>query len=90
MIDGQNKQKVQLVTSCAFHSFLVEVQTKLATCLSCLRDSNLDNRIAGSSCRPQRFLSIVFVFMLLVQVAKQKNFLCKENKLSAYAYFPGH
>ena len=60
------------MTSCAFHSFLVEVQTKLATCLPCLRDSNVDNRIAGCSCGLQSFLSIVFVFMFLVHVATKK------------------
>ena len=62
--------KVQ--TSCAFYSFLVEVQTKLATYMRRMRNSNLELRITGSSCRPQRFLSIVFVFILLVQAARQK------------------
>ena len=33
--------------------FLVEVQTKLGTYVSCMRNRNLEIRIAGSSCRPQ-------------------------------------
>ena len=33
--------------------FLVKVQTKLGTYLSCMRNRNLEIRIAGSSCRPQ-------------------------------------
>ena len=38
----------------AFHSFLVEVQTKLATYMRCMRNNNLEIRTAGASCRPQR------------------------------------
>ena len=65
VIDGQNtrdfknqeRQKVQTrVTTlafAAFHLFLVEVQTKLATYTRRMRNDNLEIRIAGSSCRPQ-------------------------------------
>ena len=44
------------ITRDTFHSFLVEVQVKLAThCIYmlCMRNSNLKIRIAGSSCHPQ-------------------------------------
>ena len=33
--------------------FLVEVQTKLGTYVSCIRNRNLEIRIGGSSCRPK-------------------------------------
>ena len=33
--------------------FLVEVQTKLGTYVSCMRNRNLEIRIGGSSCRPK-------------------------------------
>ena len=42
------------ITFCAFHSFLVEVQTNAGyTYMRRMRNNNLDIRIAGSSCRPQ-------------------------------------
>ena len=40
----------------AFHSFLVEVQTKMATYVWCMRNSNLEIMIAGSSCRLQKYI----------------------------------
>ena len=51
MIDGQNTLDQRAF--CAFHSFLVDVQTKLATHVLYMRNGNLENKIAGSSCRPQ-------------------------------------
>ena len=44
------------IAFCAFHSFLVEVQTNagwLATYVRRMRNNNLDIRIAGSSRLPQ-------------------------------------
>ena len=38
----------------AFHSFFVEIQTKLAMHVSNMRNSNLQIRTAGSSCRLQK------------------------------------
>ena len=38
------------IAFCAFHSFLVEVQTNVRR----MRNNNLEIRIAGSSCRPQK------------------------------------
>ena len=38
---------------CTFHSFLVDGQTKLATHVLCMRNDNLEIKIAGSSYRPQ-------------------------------------
>ena len=53
-IEGQNAFARSLWFLCnPFHSFLVEVQMKLATYVSCMRNSNLKIRIAGSPCRPQ-------------------------------------
>ena len=51
MIDGQNTLDHGAV--CAFHSFLVDGQTKLATHVLYMRNGNLEIKIAGSSCRPQ-------------------------------------
>ena len=44
---------------CAFHSFLVEVQTQLVTYMARKRNSNLEIRIGGSSssCRPQKMMA---------------------------------
>ena len=53
-LEGQNAFASSLWFLCnPFHSFLVEVQMKLATYVSCMRNSNLKIRIAGSPCRPQ-------------------------------------
>lgn len=60
MIEGPNARNK--VAFGAFHSFFVEVQIKLATHLPGMRNSNLEIRFTGSSCRPQwrcvRFLSL--------------------------------
>ena len=40
------------IAFCAFHSFLVEVQTN-AVYMRRMRNNNLEIRIAGPSCRPQ-------------------------------------
>jgi len=37
------------IAVCAFHSFFVEGQTKLGKYVPCIRNSNLEIRIAGSS-----------------------------------------
>ena len=50
--EGQNTR--DQITLCAFHSFLVEVQRMLATYMRRMRNSNLEIRISGSSCRPQQ------------------------------------
>ena len=44
------------ITICTFHSFLVEAQTQLVIYVPCMRNSNLEIRIAGSSCRPQKMM----------------------------------
>ena len=51
MIDGQNTLDQRAF--CAFHSFLVDGQTKLATHVLYMRNGNLEIKIAGSSCRAQ-------------------------------------
>ena len=54
VIEGANAP--DQITCNTFHSFLVEVQVKLAThCIYmlCMRNSNLKIRIADSSCHPQ-------------------------------------
>ena len=52
--DRRSNARDQIVF-CAFHSFLVEVQTKADYMyMWCVRNNNLDIRIAGSSCRPQQ------------------------------------
>ena len=55
-VEGRNVPD-QTAFSCAFHSFLVEVQTNvgyiLSTCMRRMRNNNLEIRIAGSSCRRQ-------------------------------------
>ena len=38
------------IAFCAFYSLLVEAQTQLVTYVPCMRNSNLEIRIAGSSC----------------------------------------
>ena len=50
-VEGRNVPD-QIAFSCAFHSFLVEVQL-LSTCMRRMRNNNLEIRIAGSSCRRQ-------------------------------------
>ena len=35
---------------CVFHSFLADVQTKLATCVPCTHKSSLEIGIVGSTC----------------------------------------
>ena len=53
VIEGPNAR--DQIVFCAFHSFLVEVQTKADYMyMWCVRNNNLDIRIAGSSCRPQQ------------------------------------
>ena len=53
VIEGPNAR--DQIVFCAFHSFLVEVQTKAAYMyMRCVRNNNLDIRIASSSCRPQQ------------------------------------
>ena len=44
------------IAFCAFHSFLLEVQTKVY--MRRMRNNNLEIRIAGSSCRPQFCLHV--------------------------------
>ena len=44
------------IAFCVFHSFLVEVQTKVY--MRRMRNNNLEIRIAGSSCRPQLCLHV--------------------------------
>ena len=51
MRDGQNTLDQRAV--CAFHSFLVDGQTKLATHVLYMRNGNLEITIAGSCCHPQ-------------------------------------
>ena len=43
------------IVFCAFHSSLVEVQSKATACVLCMRNSNLEIWIAGSPCHPQIF-----------------------------------
>ena len=53
VIEGPNAR--DQIVFCAFHSFLVEVQTKADYMyMRCVRNNNLDITIAGSSCRPQQ------------------------------------
>ena len=52
-ISSDRGYKGDQISFYAFHSFLVEVQTKLATYVPGMRNSNLVIKIAGSSCRPQ-------------------------------------
>ena len=51
VIEGTNKG-VQIVSH-ALHSFLVEVQQKLASHVLSMGNNNLEITITGSSCRPQ-------------------------------------
>ena len=52
MIDGQNT--LDHGAFCAFHSFLVDGQTKLPTHVLYMRNGNLEITIAGSSCHVPR------------------------------------
>ena len=46
---------------CAFHTFLVEVQTNASYVHATHGNNNLEIRIAGSSCRPQTNFRILYV-----------------------------
>ena len=46
-------------TLCAFHSFLVEVQTNAGYIRATHRNGNLEIRIAGSSCCPQLLVYLI-------------------------------
>ena len=50
---------------CAFHSFLVEVQTNAATYMRRMHNNNLEIKIAGSSCRPQKSVQGHYLVVLL-------------------------
>ena len=50
---GDRGYKGDQIAFYAFHPLLVEVQTKLATYVPSMRNSKLEIKIAGSSCRPQ-------------------------------------
>ena len=74
MVGGENTQ-VQIASDrrskcawpdcissfCVFHSFLVDIQTKLVTRVPCTHKSSLEIRIAGSTCCLQ-LLRIMSVF----------------------------
>jgi len=49
VIEGPNVR--DQIAFCAFHSFLVEVQTNAGTHMRRMRNNNPEIRIAGSSCR---------------------------------------
>ena len=62
MIDGQNTHaqitgesinENDQIAFCAFYSFLVEVQTKLATYVLCMCNNNLESRTMGDKRSPQ-------------------------------------
>ena len=69
VIEGQIKR--DQIAFYAFHSFLVEVQTKLATYVPGMRNSNLVIKIAGSSCRPQNQKIHVHFYGRSVSTGKQ-------------------
>ena len=64
------------IAFCAFHSFLVEVQTKVY--MRRMRNNNLEIRIAGSSCRPQ------FCLHVKIEIKIKLN-----DKIYIYIYFFG-
>ena len=51
--EGRSERAWSWIVFDAFHSFLVEVQTKLTTYVWSMHNDNLEIKIAGSSCRPQ-------------------------------------
>ena len=63
---------------CAFHSFLVEVQTKLVTYMARKRNNNLEIRIGGSSssCRPQKMMAFKVIPGFSDIASKKKGQYC--------------
>ena len=66
------------IAFCAFHSFLVKVQTNVYMRMPRMRNNNLEIRIAGSSCRRQLCLHVK------IEIKIKLN-----NKIYIYIYFFG-
>ena len=50
---AEGRNALVQIAFCVFHSFLVEVQTNVATYMRRMRNNNLKIEITGSSCLPQ-------------------------------------